>query len=189
MVSTVTTPRLTYAEYLAQELKSELKHEFFRGDVWAMSGGSPEHGRLAMGAAALLTTSLQRRRCVVFGSNLRIRIQETDRSTYPDLSVVCGKEQHASDDPEAIINPVVIVEVLSPSTERSDRGEKFAHYQRLASLQEYVLIAQDSRRIEVFRRQGSSWLLTIFEAGASVTLTSIDATLSVDELYADPRNA
>lgn len=183
------SPLLTYAEYLAQESKSELKHEFLRGDVWAMSGGSPEHSRLAVRACVVLTAALQKRPCVVYNSDLRIRIQETDRSTYPDLSVVCGKEQHASDDPEAIINPVVIVEVLSPSTERSDRGEKFAHYQRLASLQEYVLIAQDSRRIEVFRRQGSSWLLTIFETGTSVTLTSIEATLSVDELYADPRNA
>lgn len=182
-------PLLSYADYLAQESKSELKHEFLRGDVWAMSRGSPEHGRLAVRAAVLLTSALQKRPCVVYSSDVRVRIEQTDRSTYPDLSVVCGKEQHASDDPDAIINPVVIVEVLSPTTERSDRGEKFAHYQRLASLQEYVLIAQDSRRIEVFRRQGASWLLTIFETGASVSLSSIGASLSVDELYADPRDA
>ncbi len=180
-------PLLTYAEYLAQEAASQSKHEFLRGDVWAMSGGTPEHGRLAVRAGALLTSALQKRPCVVYSSDVRIRIQTTDRSTYPDLSVVCGKDEHASDDPDAITNPIVIVEVLSPSTERSDRGEKFAHYQRLASLQEYVLVAQDAPRVEVFRRQGSSWLLTIFEAGTSLTLTSIGATFSVDELYADPR--
>lgn len=182
-------PLLTYAEYLAQESKSELKHEFLRGDVWAMSGGTPEHGRLAVRAGSLLTSALQKRPCVVYSSDVRVRVQATDRSTYPDLSVVCGKDEHASDDPDAITNPIVIVEVLSPSTERSDRGEKFAHYQRLSSLQEYVLVAQDTARVEVFRRQGPSWLLTIFEAGASVTLTSIGATFSVDELYADPRRA
>jgi len=185
----VKNPLLTYAEYLAQEAASQSKHEFLRGDVWAMSGGTPEHSRLAVNAGALLRAALQKRPCVVYNSDLRIRIQSTDRSTYPDLSVVCGKDEHASDDPDAITNPIVIVEVLSPSTERSDRGEKFAHYQRLVSLQEYVLVAQDAPRVEVFRRQGSSWLLTIFEAGTSLTLTSIGASFSVDELYADPRRA
>ena len=101
--------------------------------------------------------------------------------------VACGRLALYPGTVDVVTNPLVIVEVLSPSTERSDRGEKFAHYQRLVSLQEYVLVAQDAPRVEVFRRQGSSWLLPIFEAGTSLTLTSIGATFSVDELYADPR--
>jgi Uma2 family endonuclease len=185
----VKNPLLTYAEYLAQERTSLEKHEFLRGDVWAMAGGTPEHGRLALRTASALQRALGSRPCVVYSSDVRIRIQATERATYPDLSVVCGKDLRASDDPDAITNPVVIVEVLSPTTERADRGEKFAHYQRIPSLQEYVLISQDSPRIEVFRRQGASWLLTISEAGAQVSLSSLDVTLSVDEVYADPRTS
>lgn len=180
-------PLLTYAEYLAQERASTTKHEFLRGDVWAMAGGTAEHGRLAMTTSRLLQNALVGKPCVVFSSDVRIRIEVTDRSTYPDLSVVCGKEQHASDDAEAITNPVVIVEILSPGTERSDRGEKFAHYQRLASLREYVLVAQDSRRVEVFARQGENWLLSIHEAGATFELASIGARVAVDDVYFDPR--
>jgi Uma2 family endonuclease len=183
----VKNPLVTYAEYIARERTSAEKHEFLRGDVWAMAGGTPEHGRLALRMASALQAALGSRPCVVYSSDVRIRILSTDRSTYPDLSVVCGQDERASDDPDAITNPVVIVEVLSPTTERADRGDKFAHYQRLPSLQEYVLVSQDGPRIEVFRRQGASWLLTIFEAGANVSLASIDATLSVDEIYADPR--
>jgi Uma2 family endonuclease len=119
---------------------------------------------------------------------VRVRIEVTNRSTYPDVSVVCGAERHAPDDPEAVTNPVVLVEVLSPTTELSDRGEKFAHYQHLASLQDYVLVSQESARIEVFRRQGESWLLTIYERDASFTLPSVGVTMSVDEVYFDPRS-
>lgn len=185
----VKKPLLTYAEYLAQERTSLEKHEFLRGDVWAMAGGTPEHARLTASTGAVLRGALKGRPCVVYSSDLRVRIQSTDRSTYPDVTVVCGKDLRATDDPDAITNPIVIVEVLSPTTERADRGEKFAHYQRLPSLQEYVLVSQDGPRIEVFRRQGASWLLTISESGAQVSLASLDVTLSVDEVYADPRGA
>lgn len=178
---------MRYLDYLARERTSELKHEYLRGDVWAMAGGTPEHGRLAMSIGRILGNLLVGRPCVVFSSDVRIRVETTDRATYPDASVVCGPNQHAADDPDAITNPVVIVEVLSPTTERSDRGEKFAHYQRLASLQEYVLVSQETQRIEVFRRQGENWLLTIHLAGASVTLPSIGVTFTVDAVYLDPR--
>ncbi|MBL8921177.1 MAG: Uma2 family endonuclease [Myxococcaceae bacterium] len=182
-------PFTSYPDYLAQERASAHKHEYLRGDVWAMAGGTPEPGRLAMSMGAVLRAALKGKPCVVYSSDVRVRIEATDRSTYPDASVVCGPEQHASDDAEAITNPVVLIEVLSPNTERSDRGEKFAHYQRLSSLQEYVLVSQEAPRVEVFRRQGESWLLTIHERGASVTLPSIGATFTVDEVYFDPRTA
>ncbi len=184
---TVKNPFTSYPDYLVQERTSAQKHEYLRGDVWAMAGGTAEHGRLAMSIGRVLGNRLQGKPCVVFSSDVRIRVEATDRSTYPDVSVVCGAEQHASDDPDAVTNPVVLVEVLSPNTERSDRGEKFGHYQRLRSLQEYVLVSQDSQRIEVFRRQGDSWLLTIHEQGATVRLTSIDVSMTVDEVYFDPR--
>jgi Uma2 family endonuclease len=118
---------------------------------------------------------------------VRVRIQATDRTTYPDLSVVCGKLSTAApEDPHAITNPIVLVEVLSKDTEADDRGEKFAHYRRLPSLREYVLINQGKPRIEVFRREGDHWSLYEWGAGEVVQLASLDCRISVDGVYRDP---
>ena len=143
---------MTYAEYVAFEQTAARKHEYVNGRVYAMAGGSPEHARLAVAMSAALTTALRGKPCAPFSSDLRVRNVVTGRSSYPDLTVVCGALAHASDDPDAATNPAVIVEVLSESTERDDRGDKWAHYQRIASLREYVLVSQGSRRIEVYSR-------------------------------------
>jgi Uma2 family endonuclease len=177
---------MTYEEYLALETSSELKHEYVNGVVYAMSGGTPEHARLATSMSYQLSRALAGRPCVVFSADGRVRIAATGRSTYPDLSVVCGRLERASDDPDAIANPVVLVEVLSDTTERSDRGDKFAHYRQIPSLQEYVLISQHTRRVEVFHRANEGWLMTEAVAGSSVTLSSIGVTIAVDDLYHDP---
>ena len=136
----------------------------------------------------MIRSKLTGKPCVPYSSDLRVRIEVTDWSTYPDLTIVCGADQFAKDDPDAITNPTVIVEVLSETTERSDRGEKFAHYQRLPSLQEYVLVGQDQPRIEVFRRREKAWLLTIDEAGDVVQLESLGIAFEIDAVYADPRS-
>jgi Uma2 family endonuclease len=175
---------MTYAEYLAFERSSDLKHEYVNGYVYAMSGGTVEHARLASRLAYLLGAALAGRPCEVFSSDGRIRIEATGRSTYPDLSVVCGRLQHASDDPDAITNPVVLVEVLSSTTERGDRTDKWAHYRQLPSLAEYVLVSQAERRIEVFRREGQQWILGEARAGQVARLASIDVEISVDDVYA-----
>lgn len=177
---------MTYAEYLAAERDAPVKHEFLHRQVWAMAGGSVEHGRLAVAVSTALSNALRGKPCVVFSSDVRVRIESTDRATYPDATVVCGPRATAPDDPDALINPVVLVKVLSDSTEADDRGEKFAHYRRLASLEEYVLVSQRERRIEVFRREGNHW--SLYEAGPteSIELSSIGATLAVDEIYFDP---
>lgn len=188
--------RLTYAEYLAFEETSEQKHEFIDGLVLAREGGSAphahaaessiEHARLAARITTALSIALAGRPCNVFGSDARVRISATERATYPDVSVVCGPVVRASDDSQALTNPVVIVEVLSPTTEQSDRGEKFRHYRRLESLREYVLVAQDEPRIEVFRREGDVWTFREHGPGERVMLASIEAVLDVDAIYADP---
>jgi Uma2 family endonuclease len=175
---------MTYPEYLTREATSEIKHEYLRGDVWAMESGTPTHARLCASLAWCLGNRLQGKGCTPYSADLRVRIEETDRSTYPDPTIICGPEQAASDDKDAITNPTVIIEVLSDSTERSDRGEKFAHYQRRATLREYVLVAQDSQRIEVFRREGKTWVLSIFEAGATVRLESLAVEFPLAEVYA-----
>jgi Uma2 family endonuclease len=178
---------MTYADYLAREQTAETRHEYLRGVVWAMAGGTPEHGRLAANVIGDLRAALRGRPCAVFTSDVRVRIVETDRSTYPDASIVCGSREVSADDPDALTNPVLLVEVLSDSTEADDRGEKFAHYRRIPSLREYVLVSQRVARIEVFRRaDGGSWTLTEYEAGATVPLPSVGATLSVDEVFRDP---
>src|SRR5207249_4765417 len=117
-------------------------------------GGTPEHGRLALAVSGELRALLRGRPCTLYSSDVRVRIEATGRSTYPDFSVVCGKRLTAKDDKDAITNPIVIVGVLSDTTEASDRGEKFSHYRQLASLKEYVLVSQKDPHIEVFRRDG-----------------------------------
>lgn len=179
-------PLMSYAEYLAAEARSEVKHEFLRGEVWAMAGGTPSHAGMQVNVSSSLVVALKGRPCRVFSSDLRVRISETDRSTYPDVTVVCGKLETAPEDPNAVTNPIVIVEVLSESTEASDRGEKFQHYARLPSLQEYVLVSQVGRRVDVFRRsEGETWVFVPFTTG-SVELKSLGVSVSLDDVYADP---
>lgn len=176
--------RMSYPEYLALEGSSETKHEYVNGQVYAMAGGTPEHARLATRIARQLGAALEGRPCDTFSSDLRIHIEATGRSTYPDLAVVCGPLRRAVHDDDAVTNPVVIVEVLSESTESSDRGDEWAHYQRIPSLREYVLVSQHEQRVEVFRRADDGW--TYHESrGGSVALRSIDAALDLPELYRD----
>lgn len=178
---------MTYAEYLDLERASEVKHEYLRGEVFAMAGGTPEHSRLAANVIRELGSALRDRPCVVFTSDARIRIEATDRATYPDVSVVCDRIEPAADDRDAITNPTVIVEVLSDATEADDRGDKFAHYRRLPSLREYVLVSQRAARIEVYRRQANQgWVLSEAGTGQALALESIGAALAVDEIYRDP---
>ena len=184
-----TLSRMTYAEYLELERTSEVKHEYLRGEVFAMAGGTPEHARLAANIIGALTAALRGRTCSVFTSDARVRIEATDRATYPDVTVVCGRLEHAADDPDSITNPVVIVEILSDATEAEDRGEKFAHYRRLASLREYVLVSQRARRLEVYRRRDERWMLDEAGTGETLRLESIDVALVVDEVYRDPLSA
>lgn len=181
--------RMTYAEYLELERTSERKHEYVNGEAYAMAGGTPEHGRLAANFIALVRASLGERPCAVFSSDVRVRVEKTKRSTYPDLSIVCEKLARASDDPDAITNPRVIVEVLSDSTEAADRGDKWAHYQRIESLEEYVLVSQREPRVEIFRRSSVGWTYEECGPGARIELRSVDAFVAVDELYADPLSA
>ena len=187
------TPYVSYAEYLAMEEKSLTKHEWLDGVVYdmaalGMSGGTPEHSGLAAAIGVLLGVQLRGKPCRVFSSDLRVRVPATGISTYPDLAIVCRKLETADDDPHAATNPTVIVEVLSGSSEAYDRGKKFAHYRRIPSLREYVLVAQDEPRIEVFRRNETGQWELAQEAGAgeSAALASIGCTLAVDEVYEDP---
>jgi len=176
--------RATYAEYLELEARSEQRYEFVDGAVYAMAGGTPEHARLMAAVTIALGNALADKRCEVYSSELKIRIEATNRTTYADVVVVCGPASYSSIDRNAITNPTVIVEVLSPSTEASDRGEKWRHYQHIASLREYVLVSQDSPYVEVFRRNGDEWVLRTVTAGQILELASQGAQIPVDAIYA-----
>lgn len=177
--------RVSYAEYLALERSGERKHEYVAGTIVAMAGGTIEHGRLASRLTALLSVALEGRPCAVLPADVRLRIRQADRSTYPDLHVVCGQVERDPDDEDAVVNPVVIVEVLSDSTAESDRGDKFADYRRLRSLKEYVLVSQRERRVDVYRRDGRRWVLDEHGRGEELRLESIDVSLAVDRVYVD----
>ncbi len=180
---------MTYADYVALERAGQLKHEYVNGLVYAMAGGTPEHARLAQAIGAELRVALRGKPCAPFSSDLRVRVAATGRTTYPDVTVVCGALQHADDDADAVTNPALIVEVLSDTTENADRGDKWAHYQRIASLREYVLVSQNQQRIEVFSRDGSQpdlWHYRDHGPGARITLAGLDVVIELDAVYESP---
>jgi len=175
--------RMTYAEYLALESASERKHEYVHGWVYAMAGGTPEHARLQGRLIQQLGAALRGRPCEAFTSDLRVRIAATGRATHPDVTVLCDRIEHATDDPDAATNPTLIVEVLSASTEADDRGSKWAHYQRIDALRHYVLVSPDERRVEVFTREATGWHYEDHR-GASAPLSALGVSLDLEELYA-----
>jgi Uma2 family endonuclease len=178
---------MSYAEYLALESKAEERHEFLDGQLYAMAGGTPEHAALAAAFAGELRNALAGRPCRVFSSDLRVRIPATGLTTYPDLSVVCGRLDIDGEDPNAVLNPVLLVEVLSESSEAYDRGAKAARYRRIPSLREYVLVSQREPLIEVYRRNEQG-RFELFEgrAGDNIELASVGASVSVDAVYENP---
>lgn len=180
----------TFAEYLAREAEGPVRHEYVNGEILAMAGGSIEHGRLCMSLGSELRAALAGRPCVVLSSDVRLRVRETGLATYPDLSVVCG---HIEADPEnehTITNPVLLVEVLSASTAAYDRTVKHAHYRRIPSLRDYLLVDQHERHVEHYQRNDDgSWTLRDVVAGGVITLTTLGCRLSVDAIYANPLDA
>ncbi len=182
------TPYMSYADFVVFEEKSETKHEWLDGVVYDMSGGTIDHARLKTRVSLYLGIQLMKKRCQVFDADLAVRVVATNLLTYPDVSVVCGSAERDPANRNAVTNPRVIVEVLSDSTEAYDRGVKFAHYRRIPSLREYVLVSQKEPRIEVWRRNASEkWELAEEAlAGQTAQLNSIECALSVDEVYTDP---
>jgi Uma2 family endonuclease len=185
MTSSAPRRHYSFADYLGVEEESrELKHEFVRGEIFAMAGGSVEHAALSQAFGALLTAHLKGGPCRAYSSDLRIRIRDAGVGTYADVSVVCDPVQRDPDSSTHVTNPRVVIEVLSPSTEDYDRDEKRLYYQQLSSLAEYVLVSQDRRRVEIWRREGAGFTRSVYEAGKKAALPSLDFELDVDDLYA-----
>lgn len=174
----------SFAEYLTFEASSNVKHEYLDGQIYAMAGGTPDHAALAAAVIGLLFPQLRSGPCRALDADLRVRIRATGLATYPDVTVVCGPRELDPDDPHAITNPTLIVEVLSPSTADYDRGDRFEHYKRLPSLRQYVIVSLPEHSIEVWSRTAEdAWTSTMGGDGDKVELVSIRASLDVQELY------
>ena len=178
-----TTDRITEAEYLVRERAAEYRSEYLDGRIRALAGASDTHIFIVASLVALLWPQLRRGPCRVGSSDMRVKVSATGLYTYPDVVIVCGRAQMEDEHADTLLNPVVILEVLSPSTEAYDRGEKFAHYRRLDSLREYVLVAQDRMRVEHFARE-RNWAPVTLEAPDSVmALATIGCALPLADIY------
>lgn len=174
----------TVEEYLAFERASDEKHEYYAGEIFATSGASRRHNIIVINAGTTLNAQLAERPCEVYPSDMRVKVSAI-KYTYPDVCVVCGEPQFADSEFDTLLNPTVLIEVLSDSTEDYDRGKKFKHYMGISSLQEYVLIAQDEVRVDHFIRQADGdWLLSYATAfDTRMALPSIACTLRLADVY------
>jgi len=177
--------RISLPEYVALEERSPEKHEYYRGEIFAMAGGTPQHNRIVGNIFARLYQLLAGGKCEPFTSDQRIRVPAADLSTYPDVSVVCGGLQLDETDRLAITNPRVIFEVLSKSTENYDRGPKFELYQQLPSLAEYVVVYQTEPRVIHYARQpeGTWRYRLLIGKEQSLTLESLGCSLPLEAIY------
>jgi Uma2 family endonuclease len=180
---------MTEEEYLAFERASETKHEYLDGHVYAMAGAGFRHGRIIKNTSGRLFNRLLGGPCEAITNALRARVIATRLNTYPDIVIVCGEPQLTDDHLDTLLNPTILIEVLSPSTASHDRGTKWYHYQHIESLQEYVLIAQDSPRIEHYLRQeDGTWTFSATIGLESVvSLPSIGFSLALAEVYDNVR--
>ncbi len=178
-------PRINEDEYIASERASERKHELINGVVVAMAGASPRHNAIVGNIVRALGNALANERCLVFPSDMRVHASATGLYTYPDVSVACDDLRFHPKFGDTLLNPRVIFEVLSESTEAYDRGAKFAHYQSIASLEEYVLVSQHEAKIEHYRRLDTGqWILTTYKGEAAVaSLPALGCDLPLAEVY------
>ena len=172
-------------DYLLLERASRTKHEYYHGRIYAMAGAKEAHNLIAGNVIASLHRQLRQKPCRVYPSDMRVKIMKTGLNTYPDVVVVCGQPQFTDDELDTISNPVVIIEILSPSTERYDRGMKFQHYRTIDTLRDYILIAQNHHHIEHFSRQDTTlWLFqAATEPAVALTIPSIECALLLQDVY------
>jgi Uma2 family endonuclease len=185
-MSSVAPTRFSAREYLALERASDRKHELVDGAIVAMAGARPAHNMLAANVTAALVVLTRGRGCATMTSDQRVHVPATGLYAYPDVTLACGERRYDDADPPSLLNPVVLVEVTSDSTEDFDRGTKFLHYQSIAELRDYLIVSHRERRIDHFRREGDAqWQLTRHTRDdAAVDLTAHGGRISLAEVYA-----
>ncbi len=181
------TPKLTVEAYLQRELESGVKHEFHDGKIYALAGGTINHGRLCGNIYSEIRSGLKQKKsdCEVLNGEVKLHIEKTNTYVYPDAMVVCGAIETAENNENAVTNPILVVEVLSKSTADYDRGEKFYIYRQIPSLQEYILIEQDQAVVEVYyKKEGSDlWSINRYQKEKLVKLESIGIEVALKDLY------
>jgi Uma2 family endonuclease len=184
-MAAITKELLSEELYLAQERKAERKSEFYKGEVFAMAGATKEHNSIVATLIGELYLYTKGKTCRVYPSDLRVYNPANTLYTYPDVTVVCGKEEYLDDTLDTLLNPQIIVEVLSPATEDYDRGTKFKLYRSIPSLQNYVLVSSTEQLAEVYTRNGDTWVLTTAKGLENhIHLSSINLTLALRDIYA-----
>ncbi|MBK8912271.1 MAG: Uma2 family endonuclease [Chlorobi bacterium] len=182
---------LTEEEYLAIERAAQWKSEYYQGEMFAMAGGSEAHSLIAMNLGGEIREALRSKPCRVYNSDLRVQVDSVGLYTYPDLSIVSGQPQFAEEQKDNLLNPVVIIEILSPSTEAYGRGKKFDLYQQLRSLKEYILVAQDRVSVISYVRNddAETWTMrSYWQLQDVLTIASCNATVPLAEIYRDVPN-
>ncbi len=170
-------------EYLELEQTSEVRHEYENGEIREMPGGSENHSSIGENIKFSLRLALRERPCKIHGGDLRIKIR-AGLYTYPDVSVVCGERLFENVKRDSLLNPMVVCEVLSPSTESYDRGKKFGHYQTVSSISDYLIVSQDVYRVEHFIRQAEGWLLKTYDGlEGKIFIVSLNCELSLADIY------
>ena len=173
----------TVEEYLAFEDSADVRHEYLNGDILSFAGATEQHNQVALNLSTELNIQMRERPCRVFQSDMRVRVTKS-AYFYPDVVALCGKPQYTNETRNTLLNPMVIIEVSSPSTGKFDRGDKFSYYREIPSLVDYLLVYQDRMHIEHYTRQGDTWVLRDFrQAEDVVTLASIDCTLALSDVY------
>jgi Uma2 family endonuclease len=182
-INAASLPSLTLTEedYLAFERTSDVRHEYISGQIYEMAGATREHNLITGNVASELRAQLKGKPCETYSNDMRVRIPRTGLYTYPDVVVVCGTPQFLDDHNDTLLNPLLIVEVLSASTEAKDRGEKFRDYRSIESFSEYVLIAQTKRAADHFAKRNGIW--TILEVEQAIRLVTIPCPLNFPEIY------
>ena len=183
-MSSALSTRYTPEDYLARERGADRKSEYLNGFITAMAGASFEHGLLEANLIREIGTQLKDGPCDVVTSNVRVLVNATGLYTYPDATIICGRPNFVDQKFDTLVNPTVVIEILSPSTEAYDRGAKFAHYRQIESLREYVLVSQNRMLVERFTKQGEDWLLTASEGPEAVLeLKSVGCKILLSEIY------
>lgn len=176
---------ISISEYFEMEEKSDIRHEYYKGEIFAFAGASINHGRIIGNINSKFLQKLANKNCESFSSDLKVRIEEVDLFTYPDILVICDKPEFYKDRDDTVLNPVLIIEVLSGSTKNYDRGEKFEFYRTVKSLQDYILVDQRRVHVEHFVRSAENkWVLTeTSDINSSLEISNLKLEVSLEEIY------
>jgi Uma2 family endonuclease len=175
---------ISVPEYLEIERTSEEKHEYYKGELFSMAGGKRVHAVIAGNILTKINNQIENKPCIAFGSDMKVQVKSDGLFTYPDISALCGEEKYLDAKEDTLLNPSLIIEVLSESTENYDRGKMFILYRELESLQEYVLVSSEYKKIEIYRRTANNqWLLSDVKEDEPVVFETIQCSVSLKEIY------